>query len=204
MLKVRSRPVHLLCGSLIRARQANHLFMFFPLAGAGGRLGVHRIADTGRLPTAIHSIVAGATIVDYELDPFDPTRVFVACEHSRIRSYRIPQGGLEEDWSEVDVAMVGESFRLVGGRKELIRLGGADSGMDRIGDIQHHPTAKDLLLSVSDDHGEPTLRLWDVGKRTVLLRVALPAGGVGPLIPQEESANQASHAGLFNSLVSRR
>lgn len=61
------------------------------------------------MPTATHSIVAGAAIVDYELDPFDPTRVFVACEHSRIRSCRIPEGGLEEDWCEVEVAMVGQS-----------------------------------------------------------------------------------------------
>lgn len=58
-----------------------------------------------------------------------------------------------------------------------------DPKMDRIIELKHHPLAKGLLMTVSDDHGHPTVRLWDVEKGTVVLRVELPAGGVRCFAP---------------------
>lgn len=54
----------------------------------------------------------------------------------------------------------------------------ADSTMDRISEITPHPTAKDLLLSISQDRGNPTARVWDLGQRSVGLKASLPGGQV--------------------------
>lgn len=53
-----------------------------------------------------------------------------------------------------------------------------DAKMDKIGQLAFHPCARNLLLSCSDDHGNPTLRLWDTETGAVLNRVYLPKGGV--------------------------
>ncbi|KAL8287521.1 hypothetical protein RQP46_003379 [Phenoliferia psychrophenolica] len=142
--------------------KANHLHFFFPLAGAGGRLGVHPLAAKGRLPTLIPSLVCGAGIVDFELDPFDPLRVFVASDDSKIRVFVLPKEGLEADFGETVMTL-------------------SDGKMDRIGELKHHPTAKDLLLSVSDDHGHPTLRLWDLTTGSILKKVEVPAKGISSI-----------------------
>lgn len=59
--------------------------------------------------------------------------------------------------------------------------------MDKIMQIQHHPTARNLLSSVLDDHGNATLRLWDVESGSVLLQIVLPPGGVSSLCPRRVS-----------------
>ncbi|SCV74346.1 BQ2448_6778 [Microbotryum intermedium] len=159
--------------------QANPLYMFFPLSGAGGRLGVHPLASQGRLPTNIPSLVCGATIVNFELDPFDPRRVFIASDDSKIRVFVIPEGGLEADYGEVTLVLQGERIRCsstpLSAEPSLVHI---DSGLDRIAELRHHPTARNTLLSISDDHGNPTARVWDHSAGSVLTSVALPKGGV--------------------------
>lgn len=61
---------------------------------------------------------------------------------------------------------------------EIVWSDFADSKMDRISEIKCHPTAKDLLLSVSEDHGSPTVRVWDVISRSIVAQVVLPSGAV--------------------------
>ncbi|KAM0787874.1 hypothetical protein ACM66B_003925 [Microbotryomycetes sp. NB124-2] len=138
--------------------KANRSFFLFPLAGPGGRLGVHAVSAKGRLPTNIPALVCGATIVSFELDPFDEQRVFVACDDSKVRVFELPQDGFEGD--------------LDGATSVL-----SDPKMDRINVVLHHPCAKELLTTVSDDHGKPTIRLWNVSTGALLQDVALPAGG---------------------------
>ncbi|SCZ98655.1 BZ3500_MvSof-1268-A1-R1_Chr3-1g05529 [Microbotryum saponariae] len=139
--------------------KANSFHMFFPLSGAGGRLGVHPLAASGRLPTSIPSLVCGATIISFELDPFDPRRVFIASDDSKIRVFELPEGGLEADCGEIAAVL-------------------QDPGLDRIVELKHHPTARNTLLSISDDHGHPSARIWDHSAGSVLTSVALPKGGV--------------------------
>lgn len=50
--------------------------------------------------------------------------------------------------------------------------------MDRIIEMKAHPCAKDLLMSVSEDRGNPTLRLWDLHNGNLVKSVVLPPGGV--------------------------
>lgn len=102
--------------------QASPLYFFFPLSGPGGRLAVHPISAVGRLPTLIPALVSGATVVEFELDPFDPTRVFVAADDSRVRVFELPSDGkgLAEDTTEVVKVLEGalrskEGISLYGG-----------------------------------------------------------------------------------------
>lgn len=61
--------------------------------------------------------------------------------------------------------------------------------MDKIVALKHHPTAKDLLLSVSNDHGSPSLRLWNTSTGTLALTVPLPSfGAVSPLLRAPSSS----------------
>ncbi|GAA6027168.1 hypothetical protein JCM8097_002450 [Rhodosporidiobolus ruineniae] len=144
--------------------KASSLFLFYPLSGPGGRLAVHPLSQKGRLPTHLPALQNGATVVDFEVDPFNPRRVVVAGDDGAVRVFEVPEAEGEEGWAE----KVGE----VQGRVL------SDSRMDRINALSFHPAAKDVLLSVSDDRGSPTARVWDVEKGEVIVEAALPKGGV--------------------------
>ncbi|GAA5824548.1 hypothetical protein JCM5353_007239 [Sporobolomyces roseus] len=139
--------------------KANSRAFFFPLSGPGGRLAVHPLASKGRLPVHIPALVCGSNIVNFELDPFDSSKVFVACDDDAVRAFKVPEEGIEEDHSEVAVTL-------------------KDSSMTKIIVLRHHPSAKNVLLTVSDDRGSPKARIWDTEKGQLLLTAELPAGGV--------------------------
>lgn len=136
--------------------KASTLYFFYPLAGPGGRLAVHPIAAKGRLPTHIPGLVCGSGITDYALDPFDPARVFVACEDSAVRVWSVP--------SDLSADMDACAKTL------------SDSSMDKVTLLRPHPTASDLLLTVSNDRGDPSLRVWDVTKGNVVLKRSVGGG----------------------------
>ena len=54
----------------------------------------------------------------------------------------------------------------------------ADSKMDRVVELKPHPIAKDLLLTLSEDRGNPTARLWNAARGDLLLQFELPKGGI--------------------------
>ncbi|GAA5883524.1 hypothetical protein JCM16303_005463 [Sporobolomyces ruberrimus] len=138
--------------------KANSQYFFFPMSGPGGRLAVHPLSSKGRLPVHIPALVSGSTIVNFEVDPFDTSRVFVACDDDAVRVFKLPAEGIEEDYGEVAVML--------------------DSSMSKTSSLKHHPSAKNVLLTVSDDRGSPKARVWDTEKGKLLLTAELPAGGV--------------------------
>ncbi|KAJ8295074.1 Endoplasmic reticulum vesicle protein 25 [Rhodotorula toruloides] len=150
-------------GNDVQLLKASSLYFFYPLAGTGGRLAFHPLARKGRLPVHPSCVSIGGTITDFAVDPFDPTRVFVAGDDSSIRVFSLPSDPAE--WKEGEVLT--EATRTL-----------TDARMDRISELHHHPAAKDLLLSISDDKGNPAARLWNVGSGEMLLRAELPKGGV--------------------------
>ncbi|GAA5943332.1 uncharacterized protein JCM15063_000767 [Sporobolomyces koalae] len=140
--------------------KANSDFFVFPLSGPGGRLAVHPIAHKGRLPVHIPALMCGSTVVNFELDPFDNRRVFVACDDDAVRVFEVPHAGaLEEDYSA--------TARVL-----------KDSSMSKIVVLRHHPAAKNTLLTVSDDRGAPKARIWDAETGQLVLTRDLPAGGI--------------------------
>lgn len=156
--------------SLIRASKT---FFFFPLGGPGGRLGMHKVADKQRLPFAVPHLTSGATIVDFAADPFDDSKVFVAADDGKIRAFELPRGDLDLEGSEPVLVLEGASWCA---QQKLGSFGVTDSGIDRISQILPHPTARDLLLCISHDKGTPTIRLWDLGQRSVAMKHPLPGG----------------------------
>ncbi|KAA1118825.1 Coronin-7 [Puccinia graminis f. sp. tritici] len=120
-------------------------FFLVPIGGPGGRLGVHRLTNKGRLPTRLPCLINEANIVAFEVDQLVQGRVFVAGEDGKVRVFRVPEQGLEEDSLNAELIL-------------------SASSMDRISLIKPHPTAKDILLTISDDMNKPCVRLWYVGQ----------------------------------------
>ncbi|GAA6011893.1 hypothetical protein JCM10207_003421 [Rhodosporidiobolus poonsookiae] len=153
-------------GNDVALLKANSLYFFYPLSGPGGRLALHPLSSKGRLATHPAALQTGHTITEFEVDPFDPTRVFVAGDDGAVRVFEgLPKEEERgEGWEDKVGAMQGKVLTA--------------SGMDKINSLTHHPAARSVLLSVSDDRGNPTARVWDVDEGKVLVEVALPKGGV--------------------------
>ncbi|BGP31897.1 hypothetical protein JCM10296v2_003676 [Rhodotorula toruloides] len=151
-------------GNDVQLLKASSLYFLYPLAGPGGRLAFHPLSRKGRLPVRPSCVSIGGTITDFAVDPFDSTRVFVAGDDSSIRVFSLPSNPAEE-WKEAEV--------LTDAARTL-----TDARMDRISELHHHPTAKDIVLSISEDKGNPSARLWNVETGEMLLRAELPRGGV--------------------------
>ncbi|BGP40025.1 hypothetical protein JCM10450v2_004005 [Rhodotorula kratochvilovae] len=157
--------VHDLCttmGADVALLKASPAYLLYPLSGPGGRLAFHPLSRPGRLPVHASCVAVGGAVVEFEVDPFAERRVFVAGEDGRVSVFELPA---VEEWKEGETR--GEAVRVL-----------SDPKMDRIHELKPHPAAKDLLLTVSDDRGNPTARLWDVAKGEKLLEVPLPRGGV--------------------------
>ncbi|GAA5978078.1 hypothetical protein JCM11641_006621 [Rhodosporidiobolus odoratus] len=143
--------------------KATPTYLLYPLSGPGGRLAIHPLSRKGRLPTHPPALQTGATVVDFELDPFGGEKVFVAGDDGNVRVFELPKE-VGEGWEEEVNGLNGKVL--------------SDPRMDRINALAHHPASKDVLLSVSDDHGSPAARLWDVARGEVLVQADLPKGGV--------------------------
>ncbi|KAF7728011.1 hypothetical protein EC973_006776 [Apophysomyces ossiformis] len=127
--------------------QANSKFIAVPISGPGGRVGIIPATKPGRLPTQVPCIVSGCPITCFLFDPFDDYILTTVSEDNKVKLWKIPEHGLEEDLVE-----------------PLATFGA--SSMDKIHIIQYHPQAKNVLMTVSNDLGHPAIRLWDVNEHT--------------------------------------
>ncbi|XP_011069100.1 PREDICTED: coronin-7 isoform X2 [Acromyrmex echinatior] len=111
-----------------------------PLSGPGGKIAVLELKKTGRLPDGVMpALVHGATVMDFQWDPFDNQRLAVACDDGIIRLWEIPESGLAEPTNEP---------------KYII-----EAHTDKIYLIKFHPLASNVLASASYDM---TVKIWDL------------------------------------------
>ncbi|XP_043797534.1 coronin-7 isoform X2 [Apis laboriosa] len=111
-----------------------------PLSGPGGKIAVLELKKTGRLPDGVMpALVHGATVMDFQWNPFDNQRLAVACDDGMIRLWEIPESGLSEPTNEP---------------KYIIK-----AHTDKIYLIKFHPLASDVLASASYDM---TVKIWDL------------------------------------------
>ncbi|XP_011637681.1 coronin-7 isoform X2 [Pogonomyrmex barbatus] len=111
-----------------------------PLSGPGGKIAVLELKKTGRLPDGVMpALVHGATVMDFQWDPFDNQRLAVACDDGIIRLWEIPESGLAEPTNEP---------------KHTI-----EAHTDKIYLIKFHPLAANVLASASYDM---TVKIWDL------------------------------------------
>ncbi|KAL6436067.1 hypothetical protein ACFW04_005703 [Cataglyphis niger] len=115
-----------------------------PLSGPGGKIAVLELKKTGRLPDGVMpALVHGATVMDFQWDPFDNQRLAVACDDGIIRLWEIPESGLAEPTNEP---------------KHVI-----EAHTDKIYLIKFHPLASNVLASASYDM---TVKIWDLSLLT--------------------------------------
>ncbi|KAJ3159447.1 Coronin-7 [Geranomyces michiganensis] len=130
------------------ALQANSLFLTFPMSGPGGRLAIWPVGTTGRLPVSLPAIVCGSDLLDFHLNPFDPTMILTANDDGKVRLWNVPQNGLENHCGEPKL-----SFTAHTNRTSIVML---------------HPTIQDLILSASPEQGAPTVKLWNLRTQKVI------------------------------------
>ncbi|EGG00921.1 uncharacterized protein MELLADRAFT_92887 [Melampsora larici-populina 98AG31] len=118
-------------------------YCYVPLGGAGGKLGVIEVQKKGRLPTHLPAFLSQTDLVSFEVDLLVEGRVFVGGLDGKVRVFQVPEDGLKSDIEEVQMML-------------------SDPKIDRIHIIKAHPIAKDIIFVISEDQGEPTLRIWDV------------------------------------------
>ncbi|WWC85325.1 uncharacterized protein L201_000187 [Kwoniella dendrophila CBS 6074] len=141
--------------------KANANLAFFPIQGTGGRLNVHPLSKKGRLSIGGEGYLsAGVEIVDFDVE-LAGDRVAVAGEDGIIRIWSVPKDGMTGVGPEPNQVLKGK-------------------GIDKITQIAFHPTAKDLLVGLTNDHGSSNIRFWD-----------LSAG-------EETKVEQVSDKGVFN------
>ncbi|KAI8141932.1 hypothetical protein BJV82DRAFT_645071 [Fennellomyces sp. T-0311] len=140
--------------------QASTKFIGVPISGAGGRVGIISIDKPGRLPTHVPSVLCGSTVTNFKFDPFDPQVLATVSDDNAIRLWKIPEAGLEDDLGEPIMTL-------------------KDGSMDKPSQIEFHPNANHVLFSVSNDLGHPTIRVWDLDKKEVVLKYSAgPSSGV--------------------------
>ncbi|XP_018056176.1 PREDICTED: coronin-7 isoform X1 [Atta colombica] len=111
-----------------------------PLSGPGGKIAVLELKKTGRLPDGVMpALVQGATVMDFQWDPFDNQRLAVACDDGIIRLWEIPGSGLAEPTNEPKYTI--------------------EAHTDKIYLIKFHALASNVLASASYDM---TVKIWDL------------------------------------------
>ncbi|XP_043284442.1 coronin-7 isoform X1 [Venturia canescens] len=111
-----------------------------PLSGPGGKIAVLELKKTGRLADGVMpALVHGASIMDFQWDPFDNQRLAVACDDGIIRLWEVPEGGLIEPTNVPKYTI--------------------EAHTDKIYLIKFHPLASDVLASASYD---TTVKIWDL------------------------------------------
>ncbi|OQR76932.1 coronin-7-like, partial [Tropilaelaps mercedesae] len=123
--------------------RANSTRVAIPLATSGGHLAILEMVKRGRLNAGVlPSLICGTNIMDFTWDPFDDSRIAIACDDGRIRVWSVPENGLTESLTQPD-------FELKG-HKDKVTL------------LKFHPSAKDILASASQDQ---TILIWDLDQQ---------------------------------------
>ena len=111
-----------------------------PLTGPGGKIAVFETRKTGRIPDGVTPVlINGCNVMDFGFDPFDGSRLAVACDDGRVRVWAVPEGGLLQQTNEPQISFAAHA--------------------DKIQLIKFHPLAKDVLLTAAFDR---SVRIWNL------------------------------------------
>ncbi|XP_065334722.1 coronin-7 isoform X1 [Cloeon dipterum] len=128
---------------------ANPVRAAVPLSGPGGKIAIFELDKTGKLPDGvIPTLVNGTSVMDFAWDPFDYSRLAVACDDGTIQLWTVPEGGLTEPTNEPTTVLSGHS--------------------EKIYFLKFHPLARDVVATGSFDM---TVRIWDLKEQTEKLQL---------------------------------
>ncbi|KAL7409785.1 hypothetical protein BDY24DRAFT_418504 [Mrakia frigida] len=142
--------------------QATEKFFFFPISGPGGRVGVHPLAEKGRLPlqAAFPNVSQGSELVDFVVvDEGEGTKLITAGEEGAVKIWKIPDGGVEGSLSEPELVIHAK-------------------GVDKIAKLVPNPAVKHLLAILSNDFGEGYLRIVNTSTGKIEEAIKIEGGGV--------------------------
>ncbi|GJJ78988.1 coronin-7 [Entomortierella parvispora] len=125
--------------------EVNSKFLALPLHGTGGRVGILKISEPGRVGAAVPYLVCSSDLSGFKFDPFNPNLLVTASDDTKIKGWILPDDGLDKE-----NPVTKPNWTL-----------GAPT-MEKISLVLFHPRAKDVLLSASMDRDDPTIRLWDL------------------------------------------
>lgn len=129
--------------------RANTERLAFPLAISGGHVAVLELSKRGRLQSGVvPSLVCGTSVMDFAWDPFDNSRIAIACDDALVRIWTIPEGGLTKSLTQPDMELEGHTEKVLF--------------------IKFHPTALDVLVTASHDK---SLIIWDLTSQQGKLRL---------------------------------
>ncbi|ODN89162.1 actin cross-linking [Cryptococcus wingfieldii CBS 7118] len=133
---------------------------FFPIQGTGGRLCVQPLKKKGRVAVGGEGYLSGGVeIVDFDAELGEGRRVAVAGEDGKVRVWRVGEEGVKGVGPEPGQVLHGKSI-------------------DKFTQILFHPTAKDLLVGVTNDRGVANIRFRDLSKGEEVKQVEVPAPAV--------------------------
>ncbi|XP_059474037.1 coronin-7 [Neocloeon triangulifer] len=129
---------------------ANPIRAAVPLSGPGGKIAVFELDKTGKLPDGvIPALVNGSSVIDFAWDPFDYSRLLVACDNGTVRAWNISDGGLSESTNEPTLILPG--------------IG------EKISFIKFHPLARDVLAIGLFDL---SVRIWNLKEQKEILQIS--------------------------------
>ncbi|WRT66968.1 uncharacterized protein IL334_003933 [Kwoniella shivajii] len=139
--------------------KANARVAFFPIQGTGGRLNVHPLSKKGRLSVGGEGyLTGGVEISDFDVE-LGGDRVAVAGEDGVVRLWNVGEQGVQGVGPEPEQVLKGK-------------------GIDKITQIAFHSTAENLLVGLTNDFGQSSIRFWDLAIGEEASVVAIPVQGV--------------------------
>lgn len=118
---------------------ANHKYVAYAKAGAGGPVHLYSLGDHGRKGKDPMINTHKGKVTDMDFNPFVPEMIATAGEDCHVHVNVFPQGGLKEDIKKPAVDLTGHQKKVIY--------------------VAFNPVANNVLASVSYDH---VVKVWDI------------------------------------------
>jgi len=121
--------------------KANTKFVAVPLAGGGGPVGIFELNGGGGKISPTHPSLSchKSPVLDFDFNPFHEHMIATGSEDQTVKVIGIPPDGMTDHVTEPLVDLQGH--------------------MKKVTLLKWHPTAQNIIASVSADH---TVKVWDV------------------------------------------
>ncbi|PWN35471.1 DUF1900-domain-containing protein [Meira miltonrushii] len=142
-------------------------FFALPISGPGGRLGVHPIESTGRLPLHFPSLNHGTPLIDFCFDPFNDDQIISIAADATVRLWGIPEPVEGENGIEF-------ASEQLGNVKPISEVQLPGSG--KVSELVPHPFIQGLVAALPAD-GEGKLHLIDL-TTSIIVSIDIPGQGL--------------------------
>jgi len=131
--------------------EVNNKFIAIPINGPGGRIGILKTRDSGRISSTINCVICGSTMTYYKFNPFNQNMLVTGIENGNVQLWTIPDEGLIENLTEPNY-----TFSLFNGKTTL---------------IEFNPLVENLVLVGGYDvgTGSTILKLLDINSKQEVL-----------------------------------